>query len=205
MTRQPSEKKLTLVIAEDEFIIAQDVADTAKKAGFEVVGIAGTGEDAIDLVLRHSPDAVILDIQMPKMNGLEAARRIRDETGTPVVIMTAYESDEVFQEAKLAGVGAYLIKPPKTGSIQRAVELAVARNEDLVELSRTNRELRDALLRIKTLEGILPICSSCHKIRDGQGDWQRLEAYISRHTEARFSHSVCPDCEKILYPDFADL
>ena len=167
-----------------------------------------SGEEAVRRAPGFAPQLVLLDYMMPGMDGpatLSALRALPGLEKVPVVIMTAYESDEVFQEAKLAGVGAYLIKPPKTGSIQRAVELAVARNEDLVELSRTNRELRDALLRIKTLEGILPICSSCHKIRDGQGDWQRLEAYISRHTEARFSHSVCPDCEKILYPDFADL
>jgi len=140
---------------------------------------------------------------MPKMDGLEAARRIRDEMPIPVVIMTAYESPEFLEEAKEAGVGAYLIKPPDVSGISRAVELSVARHGDIMELRRLNAELRDALGRIKTLEGILPICSYCRKIHDEQGKWIRIESYVQRHTLADFSHGVCPDCLKEQFPEYS--
>lgn len=117
--------------------------------------------------------------------------------------MTAYESEEFLETAKEAGVGSYLIKPPDPASIHRAVEMAVARNNDLMELQRVNRELREALAHIKTLEGILPICASCKKIRDKADKWHPLETYISQHTDARFSHGCCPECMKRLYPEFA--
>lgn len=195
---------LTVVIAEDDFLISQDVARAATEAGFTVVAAAANGEHALELIAKLSPDAAILDIKMPRMNGLEAARRLRDEKPTPVVLMTAYESAEFLAEAKEAGVGAYLVKPPNAPSLRRAVEVAVARHGDLQELRRVNQELRDALARVRTLEGIIPICASCKKIRNDKNVWQQIEAYISQHSSAQFSHGICPDCVKILYPDFAE-
>jgi YesN/AraC family two-component response regulator len=197
-------EKLKVMIAEDEFLIAQDVAMTAVEAGFEVVGIAANGEHALAMIAQFSPDAAILDIKMPRMNGLEAARRIRDGMPIPVVIMTAYESSEFLTEATEAGVGAYLVKPPNAAQLRRAVELAVARHDDLLELRKVNQELREAIARVETLEGILPICASCKKIRDGEGSWHQVEVYIGRHSDAEFSHGVCPECMKVLYPEFVE-
>lgn len=199
------DRKLSVVIAEDEYLISMDVDKAAREAGFDVAGIAANGEQALDLIRKHSPDAAIIDIKMPRMDGLEAARRIRDEMPIPVVIMTAYESPEFLEEAKNAGVGAYLIKPPDVSGISRAVELAVARHGDLMELRKLNSELRDALMRVKTLEGILPICSYCRKIHDEQGNWIQIEAYIQRHTDADFSHGVCPKCLKEYFPEYSGI
>ena len=197
------DRKLSVVIADDEYLISIDVDKAAREAGFAVAGIAANGEQALDLIRKHSPDAAIIDIKMPKMDGLEAARRIRDEMPIPVVIMTAYESPEFLEEAKEAGVGAYLIKPPDVSGISRAVELAVARHGDMMELRKLNAELRDALRRIKTLEGILPICSYCRKIHDEQGQWLRIESYIQRHTQADFSHGICPECLEEHFPEYS--
>jgi AmiR/NasT family two-component response regulator len=197
-------KRITVLIAEDEYLISLDVSHAATVAGFEVVGVASNGEQAIDMVRHLSPQALILDIKMPKLDGLATARKIRDETPLPVVIMTAYETQEFLAEAKKAGVGAYLVKPPKAAMLQRAVELAVARHADLMELRRINRELEQAQQRANILEGFLPICASCKKVRDDQGYWQQVEAYISQHSNIQFSHGICPDCIRILYPEFAD-
>ena len=203
MVAMKRDRKLSVVIAEDEYLISMDVDKAAREAGFDVAGIAANGEQALDLIRKHSPDAAIIDIKMPKMDGLEAARRIRDEMPIPVVIMTAYESPEFLEEAKEAGVGAYLIKPPDVSGISRAVELAVARHEDIMELRKLNAELRDALRQIKTMEGILPICSYCKKIHDEKGHWIKIEAYVHQHTLADFSHGVCPECLKEHFPEYS--
>lgn len=195
---------ISVVIAEDEYLIALDVAKAAKMAGYNVLGIAHDGEEALDLIHKSKPDVAILDIKMPKLNGIETAKKLQDDFSTSVVIMTAYESDEFLQSAKDAGVGAYLIKPPEAESIRRAVELAVARHEDMAKLRKVNTELREAMDRIQTLEGILPICASCKKIRDEVGHWSQVEAYISRRSKVQFSHGFCPDCLQKLYPEFVD-
>ncbi len=193
---------ISVVIAEDEYIISQDIQSTAREAGYVVAGTASDGEMALEVIGRTKPTLAILDIQMPRMDGLEAARRLRDENPIPVVIMTAYESDEFLAAAKEAGVGAYLVKPPSAASLHRAVELAVARHGDLMELRRINAQLREALQRVRTLEGILPICISCKNIRDAFGTWQPIEVYIHKHTNADFSHGCCPNCMKKLYPEY---
>lgn len=199
-----NEKKLSVVIAEDEFLISVDVAETAKAAGFTVAGIAPDGEKALELVRELKPDAVILDIKMPGLDGLQTARRLLAEHPMPVVIMSAYESEEFLAAARDVGAGGYLVKPPEAMTLRRAVELAVARHKDLMEVKRLNEELTLALAKVRSLEGLLPICASCKKIRDGEGRWHQVEAYISNHTDVMFSHGVCPDCVRELYPDFSD-
>jgi hypothetical protein len=92
--------------------------------------------------------------------------------------------------------------------VERAIVIAMARFEDIMQLNRLNselqarnQELRAALAQVKTLSGLLPICSNCKKIRDDEGYWQQVEIYISDHSEAEFSHGLCPDCMQALYPD----
>jgi DNA repair exonuclease SbcCD ATPase subunit len=105
-------------------------------------------------------------------------------------------------------VGAYLIKPPRERELERSITIAIARFEDTVKLNRLNAELRNRneelqamLAQIKTLRGLLPICASCKKIRDDDGYWQQIEVYIRDHSEAEFSHALCPDCSQKLYPE----
>ncbi len=196
--------RLTVIVAEDDFLVSREIVRTAEAAGFVVLGTARDGEEAVDLVKRVSPRAALLDIEMPRVNGLVAARRIRDEHPVPVVMLTAYESPEFLREATEAGVAAYLTKPPDVAGLIRAVEIAVARHADLVELRRLNADLQRALEEVKTLKGLLPICSGCKKIRDELGAWQPVEMYVIKHTEAQFTHSLCPDCIRIYYPEVAD-
>ncbi len=93
--------------------------------------------------------------------------------------------------------------------LERSIAIAIARFADMVELRRINAELQarnaelqEALVKVKTLSGLLPICASCKKIRDDQGYWQQVEVYIQDHSKAEFSHGLCPDCAKKLYPGF---
>jgi hypothetical protein len=111
-------------------------------------------------------------------------------------------------QASEAGAGAYLIKPPKAPEVERAITIAMARFADMLELRRLNaeletrnNELQEALIKVKTLSGLLPICASCKKIRDDQGYWLQVEVYIREHSDAEFSHGLCPDCARELYPE----
>ena len=200
------DKKLRVVIAEDEYLILQDLEGTVRNAGYEPVGCAANGKQALELIATQMPDVAILDIKMPLMGGLEAARNIRDQFQIPVVIMTAYESSEFLDEAREAGVGAYLVKPPEVHRLQRAVALAVARHEDLMEQKRLNRELTATIEKLQAakdeiteLREFLPICCYCKDIRDDKGYWHRVEEYIHTHLGSELTHGICPDCKKRIW------
>jgi CheY-like chemotaxis protein len=158
----------------------------------------------VELVRRLKPDLALLDVQMQPVGGLEAARRIRDTCPVPVVILTAYESPELVRQASEAGAAAYLTKPPDRAELQRALIIAAARFADLVEQRRLNVELQRALDDVKRLQGLLPMCCFCKRIRDDAGYWQQVDAYITEHTDAKVSHGFCPECLKKHYPEDAE-
>lgn len=185
---------LRLVIAEDDCFVSELVVEAAESAGFVVAGCAADGRRAVDLVRLERPDAVIMDIQMPELDGISAAEEIQRTCPTPVVVLTAHAEKEVLERAVLAGVGAYLIKPARPEELLRSVSVARARFGDLREQRRISQELRAALEAVKTLKGLLPICTTCKRIRDGDGYWRRVESYVQAHSNAEFSHGICPSC-----------
>lgn len=195
------EGSLSVVIAEDDFLVAMEVERAAELANLSIFGVASNGAQAVEMVKNLAPDAVIMDIRMPVMGGLEAARRIKEEFPTPVVLLTAYESDEFLGEARDAGIAAYLTKPPEPQVLLRAVRLAVDRHGELMEQKRQNRDLKEALGKVPALQGLLPICAGCKRIRDDKGCWEEVEAYVEKRLDVEFSHGLCPECIKRLYPD----
>ena len=199
---------IRVVIAEDDFLVSREVRRALKNIGHEVVAEVSNGEAAVEKICELRPDVVLMDIQMPRMDGLQASRRIQARCPTPVVVLTAHESPDLVERASDTGVGAYLTKPPKPAEIERAITIAMARHGDLMacrrlyqELAQRTRALETAMAEIKTLRGILPICANCKKIRDDAGYWNQIESYIRERSEAEFSHSICPDCARELYPD----
>jgi AmiR/NasT family two-component response regulator len=195
------DRHIRLVVAEDDFLVCEEIKRILRGTTYEIVSEAGNGGQAIRLVAELRPDAVLMDIKMPEMDGLEASRRITETCPTPIVIMTAYETADLVETASKAGVAAFLTKPPVLAEIDRAITIALARHADLVELRRVNQELQTALGEIKTLRGILPLCSFCKKIRTEEGTWENVDVYIHKHTEADISHGLCPDCLKEHYPE----
>jgi AmiR/NasT family two-component response regulator len=169
--------------------------------GYTVAGKAIDGLQAIEMTQSLQPDVVLMDIKMPNMDGIEATRHIYESCPTPVVVLTAHETPELVEGASAAGVGAYLVKPSNTREMERAIAIAIARFDDLMELRRLNTKLQDALAQAKTLSGLLPICASCKKIRDDEGYWSQLETYIQEHFDIQFSHGLCPECANKLYPE----
>ena len=120
-----------VVIAEDEAIIRLDLKEILQSEGYEVVGETGRGDEAVTLVRERQPDLVILDVKMPGIDGIEAARRITAEVRLPVLILTAFSQRNLIEEARDAGVAAYLVKPFQRGELVPAIEVAVARFEEL--------------------------------------------------------------------------
>lgn len=202
------DKEVRVLIVEDDSLVSEMIQGLLEDIRYTVAGKAADGQRAIEMVQSLRPDVVLMDIEMPHVNGIEATRRIFECCPTPVVVLTAYETPELLKEASEAGVGAYLVKPPNMRQVERAIVIAMARFEDMMklnhlnaELQARNEELQNVLAQVKLLSGLLPICSSCKKIRDDQGYWQQVEVYISSHSEADFSHGLCPDCMQKLYPD----
>jgi len=190
-----------VLVAEDNFLVGEMIQGVVEDAGYIVVGRAMDGRQAVEMAGALRPDVILMDIKMPGLDGIEAAKIIQDRCPTPVVILTAYDTPEMLEETSAAGVGAFLAKPPKARELSQAVVIARARFSDLLRLRRANevlrirtRELEEALRKIKTLRGLIPICASCKKIRDDKGYWQRIEHFIKEHSEADFTHGLCPEC-----------
>jgi AmiR/NasT family two-component response regulator len=190
------------LIVDDQESIRELLCRQLEKIGHTVVGKAANGLQAIELTESLRPDIVLMDIEMPKMDGLEATKIILDKFPRPVVLLTAHEDPEMVSRASQAGAGAYLLKPPSGGEIERTMIIAAARFADLMELRRLNSELIEALDNVKVLSGLLPICANCKSIRNDKGYWKAVEEYITENTEAHFSHSLCPACIDKLYPDY---
>jgi AmiR/NasT family two-component response regulator len=146
---------IRVVIAEDEAIIRLDLKETLEEEGYEVVGETGRGDKAVDLVREHRPDLAILDIKMPGMDGLQAARLITQDRICGVLVLTAFSQREVIEEARDAGALAYLVKPFQKSDLIPAIEVAIGRFREMqalngeVEVLGEQLEARKAIDRAK--------------------------------------------------------
>jgi AmiR/NasT family two-component response regulator len=193
-------KPYRVLIAEDDVLVGDVIQSELERLGHRVAGRATDGRQAVELTKCLRPDIVLMDIAMPEVDGLEAARQIRDQCPRPIVLLSAHEDTEFVHRAGSLGVGAYLVKPPNGPELARTMAIADARFTDLMELRRLNAELQTALDNVKVLKGLIPICAGCKKVRDDRGFWQQVERYISEHSDAKFSHGLCPECVKEYFP-----
>jgi len=141
---------------------------------------------------------------MPGMDGIDVCRRVKAlQTDTPpyIVMLTAREAKEDLAAALEAGADDYVTKPfdPRELRARLAVGRRVVELQEA--LAQKIGDLQDALDHVKTLQGILPICMHCHRIRNDQESWERLEKYITEHSDAQFSHGLCPECLEKYYPE----
>lgn len=208
MHEQPHD--ITLLYVEDEPGTREELLYLLKKLAREVL-VAGNGREGLELFKQHAPDLVITDIRMPVMNGLTMAEKIKAlNPATPILLTTAHSDTSSMLEAIAIGVDHYVLKPVVTGQLFAAlakcvelIKLRRAEQRHREEQERLIVELQDALTKVKQLKGFLPICAACKKIRDDQGYWQQIEAYIRDRAEVEFSHGICPDCVKLLYPEYS--
>src|SRR6266511_1417888 len=143
---------MRVLVAEDETIIRLDLKDLLERSGFEVCAEARDGEEAIELARSELPDLAIMDVKMPRVDGIEAARRILDERPIPIVMLTAYGQDELVQRAAEAGVFGYLVKPFREQDLLPAIQTARARHEELEALREEAESLAEALAARKAIE-----------------------------------------------------
>jgi AmiR/NasT family two-component response regulator len=143
---------MRILVAEDETIIRLDLREILERAGFEVCAEARDGEEAVELALSEKPDLAILDVKMPRLDGIDAARRILGERPIPIVILTAYGQEELVSRAVEAGVFGYLVKPFRESDLLPAIRAARARHAELEALREEAESLSEALATRKVVE-----------------------------------------------------
>src|SRR6187397_24722 len=141
-----------ILVAEDETIIRLDLVAMLGRAGLDVCAEARDGVEAVELAREHEPDLAALDVKMPRLDGIEAARRILDERPIPIVMLTAYGQDELVSRAIEAGVFGYLVKPFRESDLLPAIKTARARHEELAALREETESLAEALAARKSIE-----------------------------------------------------
>lgn len=185
------------MITMEHILVVDDSEDSRRatvrilrKAGYTVTE-AESGEQCLEIMRLKVPDLVLLDVQLPGIDGLEVCKRIKsdDRLGQAFVVhFSAVHTTSNDQSKGLEeGSDGYLIRPLESREL-------LARVEAFLRHKRTIDSLRKALDEIKTLKGLLPICSSCKKIRDDEGFWSNVETYLSKHSDFTFTHGICPDC-----------
>ena len=142
-------------------------------------------------------DCVLLDFRLPDGDGLEMLADLKAQQGEcpPVIMQTTLKDGETALKALAQGAQDYLVKGQFDAPLlMRAIQYAQQRDRLVKERNQLTRELQEALVKVKTLSGLLPICCVCKKIRDDQGYWNKLEAYMTKHSDVSFSHGYCPEC-----------
>lgn len=195
---------MRILIAEDDLVSCRILESTLAGWGYEVVVTRSGAEAWQALQQENAPRLAILDWVMPGIDGVEVCRRVRQiETSTPtyLVLLTAKGSKQNIVEGLSGGANDYITKPFNRDELRARVKVGVAVVELQQALAERVAELEAAMAHVKLLQGILPICSYCKHVRDDQNYWQNVETYVTNHSEAKFSHSICPDCyESVVKP-----
>ena len=201
---------MRILIADDDPIALRLLESTITKwGGYEVVAVrdGAAASDALHDV--DPPSLAILDWMMPGMDGVEICAKVRS---TPrlqkmyLILVTGREGREDRLAGLQAGANDYLTKPFDAAELEARVRVAAQVVRLQLQLSARVQELEDTLARVKRLERLMPICMYCKKIRDEQNCWHQLEAYISSHSDANFSHGICTECyDKICEPQLREL
>ncbi len=199
-------------------LIVDDDTDTTNllKRRLENHGLgvltAHNGRDAFEILHKSDVRLVVTDRRMPVMDGLTLCQRIR-ATDIPgyvyIILLTVCANKEDIVSGIDAGADDYLTKPFNSEELKvridsglRVLSLEQSLREKVIEEKRLVGELREALDQVKRLSGLLPICATCKKIRDDKGYWNEIESYICEHSEADFTHGICPECAEKYYPEF---
>jgi CheY-like chemotaxis protein len=206
--RRREEERARILVTDDSPDVLLLTKTLLEDEGHEVFE-AATGEECLHSVRRHRPDIILLDVMLPDISGVEVCRQIKNDPAlspTFVILVSGIRISSDFQADGLnVGADGYIIKPIANRELVARVQsmIRIKSAEDALrqkerEQERLIAKLQEALQEIKTLKGFIPICASCKKIRDDAGYWNQLEAYISEHTDAVFTHSICPQCaEKV--------
>ena len=194
-----AEQAIRVLLIDDDPVqhfLLRGLLDDIKETRFELV-CATTLAEGGQLLESSKVDVLVLDLGLPDCSVTDGFSRIQGGfPQLPVVVFTAMEDESLGTQLVKAGAQDYLVKGQITAPLLgRTLRYAIERKRLTIELLQTMAE-------VKTLSGLLPICAKCKKIRDDKGYWTRIEKYIQQHTDAEFSHGICPDCMKELYAEF---
>jgi response regulator NasT len=182
---------LRVVVAEDEALIRLDLVEMLTEAGYEVVGQAGDGEAAIAITEKEKPDLVVMDVKMPKLDGISAAERIANQRIAPVVILTAFSQRDLVERARDAGAMAYLTKPFTIEDLMPAIELAVSRFQEIKQLDAEVTDLQDQLKARKIIDKAKGLLMSKLNLTEPQAfKWMQKTAMDKRRTMVEVSNII---------------
>jgi DNA-binding response OmpR family regulator len=186
-----------ILIADDDSALRHGLFTHLLRWGYEPTVCADGTEARIALRSGHPPPLALLDWNMPGVDGLELCRDIRsapDLASMYVVLLTAHTRREEMVAGLDCGADEYMVKPVDWELLRVRLQVGARIVTLQQSLAQRVRELQSALDTVKVLSGLLPICSYCKRIRDDNDYWQQLECYVSEHTNAQFSHGICPSC-----------
>ncbi len=198
---------MKVLIAEDDAISRRLLEATLVRLGYEVTTTVDGASALEELTSENAPRLAVLDWMMPIMDGVEVCRRIRqqDDTGyVYLILLTAKMQKNDLVKGFQSGADDYLTKPFDPHELRSRLAVGERILSLQSDLQFKVEELEGALAHVKQLQGLLPICMHCKKIRDDGATWHRLETYIQTHSEAMFTHSLCTSCLEHHYPDFKD-
>lgn len=201
---------MRILVAEDDSMTRLALVKNLEKWGYETVPVSD-GDRAFEMLTAEAPPRLaLLDWLMPGMEGIEICRKLKDLRDEPfiyTILLTIKNEKSDIVHALDNGACDFLSKPVHTGELRSRIAVGlrlVSAKENLIEvnteLAEKNRALEKAFSEIKLLRGILPVCSQCRRIRNEDGEWDDLAAYVQKHSEAEFTHGLCPTCAKELYP-----
>lgn len=167
---------LRIVIADNESIIRMDLKEILENAGHTVVGEAVDGVKAVELTRKYKPDLVIMDIQMPELDGIAASKIISNEKIAPVLLLTAFSQKEIVDKAKESGVLAYLVKPVKETNLFPAMEIAVSRFAEFLQLENEFEDLKESLESRKILDRAKGILMDVHSLSESEA-YRKIQQY----------------------------
>jgi len=206
-TRSMLQPPLRLLIIEDDkedaYLIREMLADVRREVQvFQAERLAA----ALEQLAHESVSLVLLDLGLPDSQGIDTLRTmVARMPSLPVIVLTGLRDRDFGIMAIQEGAQDYLVKGQINADLlARAIAYALERKKLENEKHKLILDLQEALAKVKTLSGMLPICSSCKQIRDDKGYWNQVDTYLHEHSDVEFSHALCPDCAKKLYPEYYD-
>ena len=194
---------MKVLIAEDDQVSRRLLQATLGRLGYEVVCTENGAQAWEALQLDDAPRLAILDWMMPELDGVDVCRKVRERDDVPyvyIILLTARGQKKDVVTGLEAGADDYLIKPFDPQELRSRITVGERILKLEAALEGKVGELEQALRHVKQLQGLLPICMHCKKIRDDGDTWHRMESYIEEHSDAMFTHSLCEECREEHYP-----